>query len=161
MTRWPFALALVLAVAGCDTAAEGTMPVVQIVGADLRYVEPGSGPTLDVWPETREVGRVPAPLCDDPRLDCAPGEAVNAVVPERTRLVADRAVRIGGSPVEAGTNLLPVLGDAAYLRLAVYPFAVAGLPIGGVTFEAGRTHLTASWETDDGLSFSSRTTVSR
>ena len=156
-----FAFALLVFVAGCDTGTEGTLPVVQLVGADLRYTEPGSGPSLDVWPETREVDRVPAPACDDPRVDCSPGQSINRILPERTRLVADRPVQVGGETVAAGDDLLPALGDLARLQLSVYPFSVASLPIGEIALGASRTRLTASWETDDGLAFSSSVTVSR
>ena len=152
---------LVLALVGCDAAREGTVPVVQIVGADLRYVETAAGPSLDVWPETREVDRVPAPACNDPQIDCSPGEAVNRVLPEQTRLVADRPVRVGGASVEAGADLLAALDGLARQQLAVYPFAVAALPVGALAFEPGRTRLTASWETTDGLAFSSTASVSR
>ena len=154
-------LAVALAAGGCDTETEGTMPVVQIVGADLRYNEPLSGPTLGVWAETREVGRVPPPPCDSPYADCVSGEVVNEVIPERTRLVADRAVRVGGAAVEPGTDLIPLLDDLAYLRLSVYPFAVAHFPVREIGFATGRTRLTASWETDDGLAFSATAAVRR
>ena len=155
------ALALLVLLAGCDPAREGTLPVVQIVGADLRYVEPGNSPTLDVWPKTREVDRIPAPPCDSPYADCAPGEVTNAILPEQTRLVADRDVRVSNVTVKAGEDVLTALDDLARLQLSVYPFAVAGLRIGSISLPEGRTRLTASWETDDGLAFSSTVAVSR
>ena len=161
MLRASVVASLVL-LAGCDSAEEvETMPVVQIVGADLRFHVPGSGPTLNVWPGTREVGRVPAPTCDDPFADCIPGEVTNAVLPEKTRLVADQDVRIRGATVRAGDDLLPALGDLARVRLAVYPFSVAALPIGPVSLSGGPVRMTASWETDDGLTFSSSAVVRR
>ena len=154
-------LVVVIGAAGCDTAAEGTIPVIQIVGADLRYDEPLSGPTIEVRSRTREVGRVPAAPCDDIRIDCAFHKPANAVVPDQTRLVADRPVRVGGASVEAGTDLLPLLGAVARLRLSVSPTSVGSFPVREIGFETGRTRLTASWETDDGLAFSATATVRR
>ena len=163
--RHPALVVLLLLVAGCDTGQENTLPVVQIVGADLRFDESGVGPSLNVWPETREVDRVPAAPCGGPTVDCAPGETVNRTVPEQTRLVADRPVRVGGVAVAAGDDLLAALDGAgerfARERMAVYPFSVSSLSATGLAFQDGRTRLTASWETDDGLAFSSTVSVRR
>ena len=153
--------AVLVFAAGCDGGTEATLPVVQIVGADLRYVETAAGPSLDVWPDTREVDRVPAAPCDDVLADCLPGKVTNRTLYEQTRLIADRPVRVDGAVVAAGDDVLAALDGLARQQLAVYPFAVAGLPVGAVAFEPGRTRLTASWATDDGLAFSSSATVSR
>ena len=155
------ALAAVLTLAACDGGTESTISVVRIVGAELYYHEPGSGPSLDVWPETKEVDRIPVPPCNDIYADCISSRAINAVVTERTRLTADRPVQIGGQTLAAGTDLVPSLGEFGASSLNVYPSSVSSLQIGAVRFEAGRTRLTASWETDDGLAFSSSVTVRR
>ena len=163
--RRPALVLLLLLAAGCDTSRENTLPVVQIVGADLRVDASGVAPSLNVWPETREIDRVPAPPCDDPAADCFPGRSVNQTVSGQTRLVADRPVRVGGVAVAAGDDLLAALDGAGerFVReqLAVYPFSVSNLSIRDLAFEPGRTRLTASWATDDGLAFESSARVSR
>ena len=163
--RHPALFVVLLLVAGCDTGQENTLPVVQVVGADLRYVDTAAGPALDVWPETREIDRVPAPPCDDPAADCFPGRSVNQTVAGQTRLVADRPVRVGGVAVAAGDDLLAALDGAGerFVRegLAVYPFSVSSLSVRALAFEEGRTRLVASWETDDGLAFESSAVVRR
>ena len=155
---------LLLLAAGCGTGQssppDGTMPVVQIVGADLRHIGSPEGPVLEVSPKTREVDRVLAPPCS-PLADCIDYEAANEILVWRTRLVANHPVRVRGRRIEPGTDLIAALGGFAYLQLGVYPFATSRLPIRDLELTRWRTRLTASWETDDGLAFSSSVTVRR
>ena len=159
---WAWA-ALAWFVAGCATEPEppaGTMPRVQIVGADLTFDDSPAGPRLSVVPDVREVGRVLAPPCP-PEADCIAGEAANKVLPERTRLVANHRVRVRGRVVEPGADLAAALGSVARLRLAVSPFAIHHVPLQDVELTRWRTRFTASWETDEGLAFSASVTVRR
>lgn len=154
-------LALLAFATGCDSEQLVPYPVYRITGAELRAAARPEGPTIEAEAQTEIVEFVDLPLCNDPNVDCLPGVQQNQILPDQTRLRADRPVTVNGQSVPSGSDLLAALGGTARAQLGLSPFAVTSLPPNSFTFEAGRTELTASWLTDDGRRITATATVAR
>ena len=171
--RWPVWPLAALAVAGCEpdgadpACPGGAIPVLRLVGAELEVDERDGQLALWATAQARDVDCVPAPPCVGAsnsagmEFDCVGWDEANEVVPEWTRLIASRPVRVRGHRVEAGEDLLAALGPGGWVYLRLAPGVLAQAPLDDVAFPWGRTRLTASWETDDRAAFSASASVWR